>query len=187
MKKLVLFLFTALISITLLNAQEPGYALFGGNCSFVSELTESESIIRFSFSPIVGMMISSKVAIGVAVGINYLKYDNEYTNYSDSKELIFAPFVRFHNNITENLKYYIEPSFGKTFMFGDESEHKTQKYNADINFGLLYFISPHVSLEIKIAGISYSHMSDKDDDMKENIFSIDNDLVNPNIGLKYYF
>lgn len=148
-----------------------------------------ESEIRLSISPMVGTMISSKVALGVSMGYIYSKFeDNDpYSYYGSNNYLIIAPFVRIHNNITENFKYYIEPNLGKTFITNEESESKTQIYNAGVNFGLLYFVSQKISMELNIAGITYTHMFNKDYDFKSNNVSIDYDLVNPNLGLKYYF
>ncbi len=188
-----LFIFLVFISFNQLKAQELGSTFFGGNFSFALESidseTQDESEIQLSINPVIGKMVSDKIALGVAFGFIYSKYDDnsQYGYSGDSKALAIAPFIRIHNNITENFKYYITPNFGKTFVLGDKSDNKTQIYNVGINVGLLYFISQKMSVELNIAGINYIHMSDKDYDMKSNNVSLDCNLSSPNIGLKYYF
>jgi hypothetical protein len=95
--------------------------------------------------------------------------------------------ARIHDSITDKFRIYLEPGFSKTFVLKDESNNKPQHYRVGIDFGLLYFIYQKLSLEINVAGIKYIHRSDKDYGMKNHQFTIDYDLVNPNIGLKFYF
>lgn len=206
MKKITLFIFTIILSVAHANAQDQpkeqeetkiqqGNILLGGNFSFYSDKVKSGSLedseIQLSISPVVGTMISDKVAIGVSLGYLYTKYEdndpNSYRYPDKTKFLVIAPFVRIHNDITENFKYFIEPNLGKIFDLNDETDNKTQRYTAGVNFGLLYFISQKMSLELNVAGINYTYTSNKDYDFKRNTVSVDYDLVTPNIGLKYYF
>lgn len=206
MKKITLLLITIFLFTAYANAQDgskeedqtkikKGQILLGGNLSYSSknlntdDLEESE--VQLSISPVVGKMISDKVAVGLSLGYLYSHYEendpNLYRYPAKTKFLVVAPSVRIHNDITENLKYYIEPYMGKIFDLEDESDNKPQRYEAGVNLGLLYFISQKISLELNVAGVDYSYLSDKDYDLKRNSVSIDYDLVTPNIGLKYYF
>ena len=192
MKKIILFVFLVVSSINQINAQEKGNTLLGGSFKYLSENIDEgvgdqglDNSSQFTISPVIGYMVNDKVAIGTALNYTELKSDYYYGKI-ENQTLTIAPFVRIHNNITENLKYYIEPSIGKTFILGD-SDNKDNIYNIGVNFGLLYFFVKNMSLELNIGGANYVSVSNKEYNYKNNTLSIDYDLVTPNIGFKYYF
>jgi|GEM_PF-5749235 len=192
MKKTVLLIIMIYCSIGASFSQDFGNILLGGTLRYSFEIRDSDRQVErtntsFLIEPSVGTMVSDKIAIGMAIGFFQTKSKSEHEDPDDYQSLSLIPFVRIHDSITDKFRIYLEPGFGKTFVLGDESDNKPQHYRARVDFGLLYFISQNLSLEINIAGINYIHMSDKDYGLKNNQFKIDYDLVYPNIGLKYYF
>ena len=186
MKKFILLSLIALFAIDLGFSQENRNIFVGGGFRYHASKTENIYVNQTSgnlqIKPVIGKMISDKFAIGLACDFYSIKNSN--------KSLTITPFIRYHNNITENLNYYIEPYFMKYFSLkdnSDHSEHKTQVYGTGINAGLLYFISSKISLDLNVAHLYYRHTKDKDDSVNNKSFGIEYDLGSPQIGLKYYF
>ena len=176
-------------------SQQLGQNLVGGHIVVSTNVLKvdayKETVTDISLTPIWGYMITDKTAVGLAVSYNHSKKssnDDAYINPYNINTLSIIPFFRFHGNISEKFKSFVEPSFGMTFALDkDESEHKTQIFNAGINVGVLYFISEKLSIELYIAGLNYVHTADKDTDIKTDDLNLSYSLLDPNLGLRYYF
>ncbi len=195
-KTVVLLIFLMSIANLQIKAQTKGNTLLGGNISYLSSSYNSEvfgdkieqKTSQMTISPVFGKMVTDRMAVGFKLGFKYSKIDGSNYNEPDiDQSILFAPYIRIHYNILGNFKYYMEPYFSKTFVLGDESENAPQIYQMGLNVGVLYFISQKMSLELSIAGVNYKHMYDEDTEYKSNTFSLEYDLVTPNVGLKYYF
>lgn len=181
-------------------AQEKGQWIIGGNASYNSDKndneTESSKTESFILSPSIGYMINSKVAIGISLSHSSVNDDreNHFYGYSynyKTASLSLNPFVRFHKNITEKFKLYIQPGvfYSSHKVEYDESENdlKFKGYGIDCRLGFLYFISDKLSMELSLLSLNYSKLKEDDGELEQEHFAIDYDLTSPNIGLRYYF
>ena len=169
--------------------------LIGGSVGFQTSKIESDNVDtkqnNIIISPTIGTMINEKVAIGLQLSYisQYVNSEAEYggTYKINQNQFSISPFIRIHHRITDNLNFFTEPFISKTFLLEDKSDNKTQIYNAGITWGLLYFITQKMSLELNLAGLNYRYMGDKDEDLRHNTLNFVSDLSDLNIGLKYYF
>ncbi|TAJ10222.1 hypothetical protein DMA11_19290 [Marinilabiliaceae bacterium JC017] len=193
MKKISLLILLTFSLIEFIYAQDQGKIILGGNICYYYNKDQNpdyESKYKstsFTFAPVAGFMVSSKVAIGFKLKYKQRNTEStsEYNSYTE-KTLTFSPFLRIHKNISDKLKFYIEPYVGKIFIL-EGKDDRDQNYYAGSDFGLLYFISSKLSMELILAEIYYSHKKETDTDNKSSTFSMDYNLTYPNLGLKYYF
>ena len=179
MKKITLSIILLLGSFGFIFSQESGNSIVGGNINIIhSTLKDGSDIVSetsVSFGLSYAKMIGNKVAIGISLdAINY--YDN-----IEKYGLYLGPLVRIHNNITDNFKPYVEPNIGITLIEGSESN-----FNAGINFGFVYFVSKKICFDINFASLNFIWIN-LDDEISYDYFSIEYNIVSPQIGLKYYF
>ncbi len=195
-KHIVVSIVLTVLTVGISKAQKSGELFIGGSLSINNSNSEDvdsdDKKTSVYISPIFGKMINDKIALGINVQYNYSK--SEYNEHSfdwnssyKSEVLSFIPFVRIHSRIAEKLKFYSQPFIGASFLLNDESEHRTEFYNAGITFGFIYAFLPQWSLETSFAGLEYKYQSDKDYDVKANQFYLHNNLANFNIGVRHYF
>ncbi|PWJ39186.1 porin family protein [Sediminitomix flava] len=196
MKKLVL-LFTVLIaSISYSNAQEKGQFILGGSLlistssldfSQSGETIYEEKSNAIRISPTVGLMVSDKTAVGLSLAYEKSNIEEGRDQSFESKNLAIFGFLRTHQKISERFTSYVEPYFGKEINLEDEDIKLP--FQLGSNVGILYFLSPQLSLEATLLSLNYSTLVEKEDDTKLSVneFTFGFLLDNPVIGLKYYF
>jgi len=203
MKKVMSLIIGAIIFACSVYAQEkaPGsktgnQSFFGGNLSFnftqlKYDSDSKDKIVSLNVMPVIGLQVGENIVLGVALGFSMVEgdtYQDYWEEYStDSKSLGLSVFLRTYTSLSERFKLYYEPVFGRTFYLEDETDKDIRDYFLGLNFGMLYFVKPHFSVEIKIASAMYENISVKDSDFKTNIFDVNYDIIQPNFGLKYYF
>jgi len=133
-------------------------------------------------------MLNNNIAAGLSFNVDYLKSTNTTPGIEDDiiMRLGIVPFVRIHKTISENFKYYIEPKINVSFISLNKSFNE-RSFSIATEIGFLYFLSQKLSLELSIASISYENSRNKDTGYKYDSFYIIYNLVNPNIGIRYYF
>lgn len=164
--------------------------MFGGNASFYKQVnnvwTDKESEIQFAMNTSFGLKLNSRIALGLELGYAYS--ERKMYSYSlESSEIVVGLFLRAHKNITEKFMCYVEPYCRKSFLSGDGITHTPNIYSVGINSGLLFFITPKLNIEIKVASLNYLHEENDDYHTNLNTIFMEYDIVTPNIGLKYYF
>jgi len=190
MQKISIVILVSICSVGWLYSQDQAKYLAGGNFSFSSSKGTTSgnemSLLDLNISPSVGIMVNSNSAIGLSFTVNYFRRkDNSSVTNTDTNLGIF-PFLRIHKTITENFKYYIEPKIGLYFLSLNQSSNGNL-FSVSTEVGLLYFVSQKLSMELSVAGISFDRHSDKDTGFKYNAVNMGYNLVNPNLGLRYYF
>ncbi len=202
MKKFMFLMITTIILAYTAKGQESAGAstnsyksFVGGDLSFnFSEIKYGSSsvakTVSFSAMPTVGIRVGKNLVFGFALKFTLVEDDipSGYYEYSnDEKSLGLTFFLRTHTNLTGKLKLYYEPIVGRTFHLLDDSQKEFRDYFVGMNFGMVYFVKDHLSIEVKIASAKYEHISIEDSDYKANEFDINYDIIQPNLGLKFYF
>lgn len=146
MRKLILSVVTSLFITTLfVNAQDglKGTWFAGGNISLSGtksyfENGDKRKTDAYGFMPFAGYFVSPTVAVGGALGYDYLRVKPEKTN-----SYMIKPFTRKYWNITGNLYFYGEValplSFGNTKI--DDYYLTYNNYNKN-TFGVQVQLSP---------------------------------------------
>ena len=184
MKKLLSFLTISVFCSVILVAQPAGKVMFGGTFGFSSTkrtgIGVSEKNSLLVLGPVIGYQATDQVALGV--GVNYLQTKTPTT---EEKALQVNPFLRIHYPITETVNYFVEPNLEVNFSFGDSP--KAYDFSGGINVGIYDMIAPSVSLELKMAGITYSYYKPVDSNNKTTGISFIWNNANPTLGLVFYF
>ena len=165
--------------------------------------------------------VGAAVPLNYSFGTNISNYNNTmFSNNQSSKSQTFGygitPYVRYYMKITDKFYGYLNGSinFGLsnrsvktestytdligTYMVTNSYSNKESKsmyynYSANVNFGLMYFISPKLALEASLAGIGYSGSDTKDKDKSYDNYQKQSGLSasiapnNINFGLSYFF
>lgn len=172
------------------NAQEKGKVILGGAISLQSADYESRyytesTINKFTFEPEIGYQVNENFSLGLTIA-----YESTATTGSASgsgKAIGFIPYLRYTNAITGQLKYYVEPSAGQVFDVEDESENPTDNFLAGLDVGLQYFLTPKISCEISLAQFAYQYVFDGDTNEQLNQYGLSINIINPQLGFKFYF
>jgi hypothetical protein len=146
-----------------------------------------EKSISTNFKPTLGIFITKSIAIGVSYEINSQR--NEATNQDDTK--LNTNTLRFYSriqaNINESFKFYFDPYFGKTFYKGNDEVEELNEWSTGIDFGLSYFVTENLSLELNMLNASYYKQTIDDSDEYTNGFDMSYNFLKPNIGMRLYF
>ncbi len=206
MKKLTLVMILTIMSVLCVYAQENGQkgtnlyqSYVGGGLSLNANIVKqgkSDSEVKhaiISIAPVIGLRVDNDLFLGLAMNFTHIERsfssnDPWFPYYFDiQKMLSFGLFLRTHSNLSEKLKIYYEPYAGRTFYIKPESDNDLRDYFMGINAGILYFVQPRFSIEMKVAGFQYNNSSYKDSDFVLHSFSLDYVFIEHNLGLKFYF
>jgi len=171
-------------------SQNAASMLLGGNLLFTnSRITQSSQDMRelyLSIGPVIGIVVNQNLTVGILTDFEYSKLEDKGSSSGSiyGTTISLAPFIRLQDSITGNLKYFFE-SYMLALQMGQYGD-KIKTFNVGIGFGLLYFMSSKLSLELNIGGFSFIQVSNKTTGKESNKFSFDYDLVRPNLGIKYY-
>lgn len=193
MKRIFILLSIAILCSQSIVAQEEptktGKFTVGGNLGFNTEKLNDyyqyeEKTTSFNIKPVFGYFVSKNIVVGVAC--DFVLFEDEEDEWESIYErtLSVGLFARYQGVVADNFKYYVEPNIGRKYNLNKKNLKSLQ---ANVDFGLMYFISEKISIELKMAGLSYLSQSDDDSDELIRVFDITYDLVKPNFGLRYYF
>ena len=188
MNKLFLSLGLLLFVRTFIYSQDENKLMLGGSLQYITNnqkyINTDWKFVDFSFSPKFGFFINANSLVGLETGISYIK-QMDYDGYGYNENTLFnlSAFYRYQNQVINNFNYFIEPNFGRLFIKDSELRY----YNIGADFGILYSITNKLNIEIKLAGLDYSIYWYKDSEYKTEEFNIKYDLIQPNLGIKYYF
>lgn len=102
----------------------------------------------------------------------------------------FAPFIRYHGNLSGKLGYYADAKFGMEFssdFINWGKDNSFQKLYSDLSIGANLMLSEKIGLEMMIFNINYSEQEDKDLEGKLKILKTEFIFSNPTMGLVFYF
>jgi len=193
MKKIWLLLLIVAFSGQILTAQEEqtktSKFTVGGNLGYNTEKLNDyyeyeEKTTSFNIKPVFGYFMAKNIVIGVSCDFVLVEDDKDEWESEDERTLSVGLFARYQGAVADNFKYYIEPNIGRKYNL---IEKNLKSLQANVDFGLMYFFNDKISIEIKMAGLSYLSQSDDDSDELIRVFDISYDLVKPNFGLRYYF
>ena len=214
MKKILLVGALALLSL-FSNAQDGlkgtwfagGQVAFGSNKSYWGN--DEVKYDNYTFQPLVGIFISSDVAVGAALGYSYSKSPSGTINsevyYAKNSTFIVQPFVRKYWNITGGLYFFgqgsLPASFGTqridypdgSYYASDRFKTKTKSLSIVVSPGFDYIITDWMSIEASFTLLSAGYTSSKPDGEKSsNSFSFNGDthsnkIGNIAIGFKFLF
>lgn len=193
MKQIYILLLVAFFGSQSILAQEETIEFrrftVGGNLGFSTEKLNDyfeyeEKTTSFNIKPVFGYFVSKNIVVGVAC--NFVLFEDEKDEWEsqNKRTLSVGFFARYQGVVADNFNYYVEPNFGRMYNL---NEKNLKSLEANVDFGLMYFISEKISIELKMAGLSYLSQSDDDSDRLIRIFDISYDIVKPNFGLRYYF
>lgn len=220
MKKILLAILLLVSSVSLFSQNSQGDWFVGGAVSYsssddTSDYGSAQDVDNkfFRFTPSVGTFISNTVAVGIAVGYSYNKFDIKYEEdyvydrEGKSKQYIISPFVRKYWKIAGGFSFYGEASlpvvFGNnksTAKASQESGGETYEDNHDffalgmsLAPGFEYRINNWISVETQLSlfNLSYSKVSPEEGD-KSTVFQINADTNNNSVGdltvgVKFFF
>jgi hypothetical protein len=219
MKKTLIILFIVTLSSGFLTAQDkeagdskrPKY-LLGGTLNFTKHKLENGEHGNLYYDDFNGFSISLEGKFGVATGkhfylgivAGYTHHDNGfYTKYSQfhwppvyiTVPVIvniynFAPFLRFHGNLSGKLGYYADAMLGVEFssdFVNTGSGNGFQKLYTDLSIGANLKLSEKFGLEMMIFSINYSEQEKDQYEEKLKILKTEFIFSNPTMGLVFYF
>jgi hypothetical protein len=193
MKQIFILLSIAILCSQSIVAQEEqkksNQFTFGGNLGLYTEKLNDyyeyeEKTTSFNIKPVFGYFVAKNVVVGVSCDFVLVEDDKKEWESNAQRTLSAMLFARYQGVVADNFKYYIEPNIGRKYNLNEKNLKSLQ---ANVDFGLMYFFNDNISIEIKMAGLSYLSQSDDDSDELIRVFDISYDLVKPNFGLRYYF
>ncbi len=193
MKQIYILLLVTILGSQSVIAQEETVEFskftIGGNLGFntgkQNDYFEYEDKTNFfNIKPVFGYFASKNLIVGLSSDFVLFEDEKDQWESLAKRNLSVFLFVRYQRPLADHFKYYIEPNIGRKYNL---NEKNIKSFQANVDFGLMYFINKKISIELKMAGLSYLSQSDDDSDELIRIFDISYDLVKPNFGLRYYF
>ena len=202
MKKLLLSA-AAVFAFTFANAQETtstggfstGDVFISGSVGFGSQKTGDFKSSSFDFSPRAGYFVNDNIALGLALGYNNAKRDQDF-GFGNIEEVTTNTF-----EVGAFGRYYFTPAnqfsiltqlgvnYSTTKSEVDSEEfNKANGFNIEFAPGISYFISEHFALEATFGILSYTIVKpDEDGADSTNTFQFGLDMSDINFGLVYKF
>ncbi|KAF2518521.1 porin family protein [Flavobacterium salilacus subsp. salilacus] len=202
MKKLLLSA-AAVFAFAYANAQEEttstggfstGDVFISGSVGFGSEKTGDFKATEFNFSPRAGYFVSDNIALGLALGYNNTKQDEEFgfgTAEVTTNTFEIGAFGRYYFMPASQFSLFTQlgVNYGTTKSEIDNEEfNKANGFNVEFAPGISYFISEHFALEATFGVLSYTTVEpDEDDADSTNTFQLGLNMSDINFGLIYKF
>lgn len=146
MKKNIIIIALAFLSIQSYAQTEKNNLMIGGNIGYSSTKTSSLSVknTTLNLSPSVGYFISDNLAVGVN-----LSYSQQKLSSLTQSSFSFGPFARYYYGKQEHLKPFGQVGVG---LFSENFEAnaintKIKGSTYHIGLGVAYFLSENVALE----------------------------------------
>src|SRR5574344_1268766 len=190
MKNVTTTLLFVMLSVCQINAQNNGDFILGGSAGYGTNhfnLNTRNSNEILLIAPTVGSMLSERVAIGVDMAYANMDSQSDATGVLNGGVLALSPFIRIHKDIANNFKLYYGPHCGAMIDLDDQSNKRIEFYNVGFNVGLIYFITPKFSMEMNIAQLEILGIFDRNNQNSDPSLLFQYNLVDPMIGLKFYF
>ena len=200
---------------------EKGMKVLGGSVSFSNSNSKQKDSLSgqsnkgfgFIVNPQIGVFVSNKVCLGVSGFFGYDKWNYSNYYYSNSNSLKghsmsygLSPYVKYFKKFGDNFYGYARgyASFGlqngytksatNTFV-PTPSESRTTGYNysAGVGFGLTYFVTPKLALDVSLANFGYNHSSNSLKDKSYDTYNKSSGFFSRvglngiGLGLNYYF
>lgn len=201
MKKL-LFSAAAVFAFTFANAQETtstggfstGDVFISGSIGFGSEKTGDFKTNEFNFSPRAAYFVSDNISLGLALGYNNTKQDEDFgfgTTEVKTNTFEIGAFGRYYFMPASQFSLFTQlgVNYGTTKSEAEGEEfNKANGFNVEFAPGISYFISDHFALEATFGVLGYTTVKpDADDADSTNTFEFGLDMSDINFGLLYKF
>lgn len=190
MKNVTTTLLFVMLSVCQINAQNFGDFILGGSAGYGTNqfnLSTRNSNEILLIAPTVGAMLSERVAIGVDMAYANMDSQSDVTGILNGGVLAISPFIRIHKDITKNFKCFYGPHCGAMIDLNEQTNNRMEFYNVGFNAGLIYFVTPKFSLEMNLAQLEILGIFDKNNQNSEPSLLFQYNLIDPMIGLKFYF
>lgn len=188
MKRISILLILSALFVLSSKAQEKEYHLFlGGNIRF-----DNADLSKDYYTISVGKIFINKV---IGLNLGYSKNETmqsgwEWSYVLKENNYSVSPFLRFYNEINENLSYYMEVEtkieFYNQKRYGNYTTDKYVGLSIGTNFGLAYAITNRFRFECELASASFTRKWSNEFEWKSTGFNLGCFTNNIAIGLKYY-
>lgn len=168
MKKLYIFVFTCILSISLFAQSNQGRITLGGGVNFESTTNKTDPASSertetfFSIVPRLGYYISDAVKIGLGVGFTSRTIENKplvgTTSKNTNTSLVINPFARFYMPASEKVDLFLEGNFSYTdgtYEFNGNNTGKTSSIGIFVAPGVEFSISQRISLDLSVGQVGY--------------------------------
>lgn len=177
-----LIILTFLVPFSVIAQPFQGQNFVGGSFSFFTSSSENDDkTTTFSFNPLLGGMMSDRMAFGSSLGFGFSKTAGvgnafidpitgqlSFSNgNSSTTTLSINPFLSWYFPIKENLGFNLLTGAGVGYnkrKIESSSISTTDffQYSANISPALYYFISPNISLHATLGGLQFTQTTGKE-------------------------
>lgn len=218
----VFSILTVAIAVSLVGSQlshaqtaGPGSIYIGGGLGFSSinnatsgtafeDFDESRTV--FSVTPTVGYYLSEEIIAGIGFGFESMSFEEEVDDIEGTQSVFnIAPFVRYSEVVTDNLRAFAEFQFVYGSGEGEEDtpggntiESELTRIDAGIRPGLTYHFNDAWAIEPTFGFLGYRSETTTDQqeipdegfvqvESEFSEFGLDLDLSTLQLGIAYHF
>lgn len=169
MKRILLILAVTLVVMNGFSQPQAGKLFAGGSFSVYnnswktkegSSTTTNSKSFSYGFNPNAGYFLSSRIAVGMRLGLSgsMYKYPDAFVDKTTNLEFNIAPFGRYYltqGNMGVFVQAEISAGFGanKTFSGDLNTVRNYNSFETHISPGIYYFVSPKVVIEAELGSI----------------------------------
>jgi outer membrane protein len=149
--------------ITVFNPNTVGFAITSSKIKNGGSDIDGPNRTYFNISPNAGYFIMDNLAVGVGLGFDLYKEEDE-----DDAETTFgiSPFARYYFDL-ENIKPFAQVGFGVgSYSYGSEDSMKESILHFGLGAGIALFLNDNVSVDFALGYTSESYKPKDEDDLK---------------------
>lgn len=151
--------------ITIFHPNTVGFGVTSSKYKSDDVEVDLDGYTTFNLSPNVGTFIMDDLLIGVGLGLDFYKGEDDDFSYFTFG---ISPFVRYYFDL-ENIKPFVQVGGGVgTDKFGPDDEDKESITHLGIGAGIALFLNDKISVDI---GLGYTTESYKQDDDSKFIYN----------------
>lgn len=197
MKKILLTLSAVAVLGFAANAQtEKGKFMLGGQVSYDGQSVKDSDIKINSLSilPNVGYFVADNIAVGLGLGYQWNKTENNENSSETGSAFQLAPFGRMYSNNAGPVKFFgqlsVPMSWGERKSNGDKVA-TASNYGVELAPGLAYFPTSNIGIEFKVKGLYFQTTTEKaeatDVETTTNAYGLNANSLAPTVGVTFHF
>ena len=187
MKKQLLTLALLLVG-AMANAQisKGDIQLTGGFTLFSNEISTGGETKIFNLAPQAGLFLNDKTSLGLILGYSTFESEDKTTNFN------YGVYARFHKSVVDNFYLFMQPSLtllsGEVESSGAGANTDLSGYQFNIGFGMTYFFSPKLAVELQpgIIRVGQNKATTGGTEFKEDFFNAGLGLTGMTLGVSFY-
>ena len=197
MKKILLTLSAVAVLGFAANAQtEKGKFMLGGQVNYDGHNVKDSDfkINSLSIVPNVGYFVADNIAVGLGLGYQWTKAENNENSSETGSAFQLAPFGRMYSNNAGPVKFFgqlsVPMSWGER-KINDDKVSTISNYGVELAPGLAFFPTSNIGIEFKVKGLYFQSSTDKaeatDIETTTNSYGLNANSLAPTVGVTFHF